>query len=98
MLKVINVAGARPNFMKIAPIVAAMKRRAPEFQPLLIHTGQHYDDAMLEAFFRDLNLPPPAVYLNAGSGTHAGQTAAVMRAFGPFVIREGAHEFVVGGE
>ena len=78
MLKVINVAGARPNFMKIAPIVAAMKRRASEFQALAVHTGQHYDDAMSEAFFRDLDLPRPDVYLNVGSGTHATQTAAVM--------------------
>jgi len=98
MLKVINVAGARPNFMKIAPIVAAMRRRAPEFQPLLIHTGQHYDDAMSEAFFRDLNLPRPDVYLNVGSGTHAAQTAAVMQAFEPVVIRERPDWVVVVGD
>src|SRR5438045_633165 len=98
MLKVMNVAGARPNFMKIAPIVAAMKRRASEFQPLLIHTGQHYDDAMSEAFFRDLNLPPPAVYLNVGSGTHAAQTAAVMQAFEPVVIKEQPDWVVVVGD
>jgi len=88
MLKVINVAGARPNFMKVAPIVAAMKRRASEFQPLVVHTGQHYDEAMSEAFFRDLDLPRPDVYLGVGSGTHAGQTAAVMQAFEPVVISE----------
>src|SRR2546421_5489175 len=98
MLKVINVAGARPNFMKIAPIVAAMKRRASEFQPLVVHTGQHYDEAMSEAFFRDLNLPPPDVYLNVGSGTHAGQTAAVMQAFEPVVIREKPDWVVVVGD
>src|SRR2546430_14115824 len=98
MLKVINVAGARPNFIKIAPIVAAMRRRAPEFQPLLIHTGQHYDDAMSEAFFRDLNLPRPDVYLNVGSGTHAAQTAAVMQAFEPVVIREKPDWVVVVGD
>src|SRR2546421_4440774 len=98
MLKVINVAGARPNFMKIAPIVAAMRRRAPEFQPLLIHTGQHYDDAMSEAFFRDLNLPPPDVYLGVGSGSHAGQTAAVMQAFEPVIIKENPDWVVVVGD
>src|SRR5438552_4251161 len=98
MLKVINVAGARPNFMKIAPIVAAMKRRASEFQPLVVHTGQHYDEAMSEAFFRDLDLPRPDVYLGVGSGSHAGQTAAVMQAFEPVIIKENPDWVVVVGD
>src|SRR5438045_8232771 len=98
MLKVMNVAGARPNFMKIAPIVAAMKRRASEFQPLVVHTGQHYDEAMSEAFFRDLDLPRPDVYLAVGSGTHAAQTAAVMQAFEPVVIKEKPDWVVVVGD
>jgi len=98
MLKVINVAGARPNFMKIAPIVAAMKRRASEFQPLVVHTGQHYDEAMSEAFFRDLDLPRPDVYLGVGSGSHAAQTAAVMQAFEPVVIKEKPDWVVVVGD
>src|SRR5438045_2805178 len=98
MLKVMNVAGARPNFMKIAPIVAAMKRRASEFQPLVVHTGQHYDEAMSEAFFRDLDLPRPDVYLGVGSGSHAAQTAAVMRAFEPVVIKEKPDWVVVVGD
>jgi UDP-N-acetylglucosamine 2-epimerase (non-hydrolysing) len=72
MLKVINVVGARPNFMKVAPIVEEMKRREREFAPLVVHTGQHYDAGMSEAFFRDLELPEPDVYLGVGSGTHAG--------------------------
>ena len=76
MLKVINVVGARPNFMKVAPIVEAMKRREAEFAPLVVHTGQHYDAQMSDAFFRDLGLPEPDVYLNVGSGSHAVQTAA----------------------
>jgi UDP-N-acetylglucosamine 2-epimerase (non-hydrolysing) len=97
MLKVIIVAGARPNFMKIAPIVAAMKRR-PEFQPFVVHTGQHYDDAMSESFFRDLNLPSPDVYLGVGSGTHAAQTAAVMTAFEPVVLNEKPDWVVVVGD
>ena len=88
MLKVIIVAGARPNFMKIAPIVAAMKRRPAEFLPFIVHTGQHYDEAMSEAFFRDLGLPAPDAYLGVGSGTHAAQTAAVMSAFEPVVLNE----------
>src|SRR5881394_631469 len=97
MLKVIIVAGARPNFMKIAPIVAAMKQRA-EFQPFIVHTGQHYDDAMSESFFRDLNLPSPDVYLGVGSGTHAAQTAAVMTAFERVVLKEQPDWVVVVGD
>src|SRR3982750_4999006 len=98
MLNVIIVAGARPNFMKIAPIIAAMKRRADEFQPVICHTGQHYDEAMSDAFFRDLGLPPPHVYLRVGSGTHAAQTAAVMSAFEPVVLKEQPDWVVVVGD
>jgi len=87
MLKVINVVGARPNFMKVAPIVAAMKQRAAHFDPLLIHTGQHYDAAMSDAFFRDLDLPKPDTYLGVGSGSHAAKTAAVMERFEPVVLQ-----------
>jgi UDP-N-acetylglucosamine 2-epimerase (non-hydrolysing) len=88
MLKVINVVGARPNFMKVAPLVEAMRRRAHAFAPLVVHTGQHYDELMSDAFFRDLGLPEPDTYLGVGSGSHAQQTAAVMRLFEPFVERE----------
>jgi UDP-N-acetylglucosamine 2-epimerase (non-hydrolysing) len=98
MLKVINVAGARPNFMKVAPIVAAMKRRHAEFQPLLVHTGQHYDEAMSEAFFRDLEMPAPDVYLGVGSGSHAAQTAAIMQAFEPVVVQENPDWVMVVGD
>ena len=98
MLKVIIVAGARPNFMKVAPIVAAMKRRHDEFQPLLVHTGQHYDEAMSEAFFRDLGMPAPDVYLGVGSGSHAQQTAAIMQAFEPVAINEQPDWVIVVGD
>jgi UDP-N-acetylglucosamine 2-epimerase (non-hydrolysing) len=97
MIKVIIVAGARPNFMKIAPIVAAMQRRA-QFQTLIVHTGQHYDEAMSDAFFRDLNLPSPDVYLGVGSASHAAQTAAVMTAFEPVVLKERPDWVVVVGD
>src|ERR687894_1578329 len=98
MLKVINVVGARPNFMKVAPVVEAMRRRATEFAPLVVHTGQHYDARMSEAFFRDLALPEPDAYLGVGSGTHAEQTAAVMQRFEPFVLNEQPDWVVVVGD
>src|SRR5258708_13569618 len=88
MLKVIIVAGARPNFMKVAPLVAAMKWRTTEFQPVLVHTGQHYDASMSQAFFRDLEMPEPDIDLGVGSASHAVQTAGVIQAFEPVVISE----------
>ena len=98
MLKLTIIAGARPNFMKIAPIVAAGKRRRAEFQLTIVHTGQHYDNAMSDSFFRDLNLPAPDVYLGVGSGSHAAQTAAVMKAFEPVVLKENPDWVVVVGD
>src|SRR5436190_18621298 len=98
MLKVINVAGARPNFMKVAPIVAAMKRRAGEFQSILVHTGQHYDAAMSDAFFRDLDMPEPDVDLGVGSASHAVQTAVVIQSFEPYVIHEKPDWVIVVGD
>lgn len=98
MIKVINVVGARPNFMKVAPLVEAMKRREREFSPLIIHTGQHYDSMMSDAFFRDLDLPQPDVDLNVGSASHAAQTAAVMERFEPVVLREKPDWVLVVGD
>ncbi len=98
MLKVINVVGARPNFMKVAPIVDAMKRREREFTPLVLHTGQHYDAMMSDAFFPDLGLPEPDLFLNVGSGTHAAQTAAVMERFEPVVLQEKPDWVLVVGD
>ncbi len=73
---VAHVVGARPNFMKAAPVVRALGRRGVE--QILIHTGQHYDQAMSGVFFGELDLPEPDINLNVGSGTHAAQTAAIM--------------------
>jgi UDP-N-acetylglucosamine 2-epimerase (non-hydrolysing) len=98
MLKVINVVGARPNFMKVAPIVAAMKKRPHAFQPLVVHTGQHYDAAMSDSFFQDLDLPEPDTHLGVGSGSHAAQTAAVMERFEPVVLREKPDWVLVVGD
>jgi UDP-N-acetylglucosamine 2-epimerase (non-hydrolysing) len=98
MIKVINVVGARPNFMKAAPVFGAMRRRPAEFRPLLIHTGQHYDPRMSGDFFRDLNLPEPDAHLGVGSGTHAEQTAEVMRRFEPVVLEHRPDWVVVVGD
>jgi UDP-N-acetylglucosamine 2-epimerase (non-hydrolysing) len=80
MVKVHLVAAARPNFMKVAPLYHVL-RRSDWCTPLLIHTGQHYDANMSDAFFADLGLPAPDHHLGVGSGTHAEQTAAVMVAY-----------------
>ena len=98
MLKVINVVGARPNFMKVAPIVAAMKQRPAKFLPLVVHTGQHYDAAMSDSFFRDLDLPQPDTHLGVGSASHAAQTAAVMERFEPVVLNEKPDWVLVVGD
>ena len=98
MLKVLNVVGARPNFMKVAPLVAAMKRRGREFAPLVVHTGQHYDARMSDAFFRDLGLPEPDVHLGVGSGSHAAQTARVMIEFEPVVLEHKPDWVLVVGD
>src|SRR3954451_23060018 len=98
MLKVINVVGARPNFMKVAPIVAAMKKRPKTFLPLVVHTGQHYDAAMSDSFFRELDLPQPDTHLGVGSGSHAAQTAAVMERFEPVVLRDKPDWVLVVGD
>ncbi|MCI0337022.1 MAG: UDP-N-acetylglucosamine 2-epimerase (non-hydrolyzing) [Acidobacteria bacterium] len=98
MIKILNVVGARPNFMKMAPIIADIKRRAGRMSQSLIHTGQHYDETMSLAFFRDLDLPLPDVDLGVGSGTHAEQTARVMLAFEPVLLEQRPDWVVVVGD
>ncbi|MBN2001095.1 UDP-N-acetylglucosamine 2-epimerase (non-hydrolyzing) [candidate division KSB1 bacterium] len=77
MIRIVNIVGARPNFMKIAPIHRRMLKRS-EFSAKLIHTGQHYDEKMSKTFFEELGMPEPDIYLGIGSGSHAVQTAGVM--------------------
>jgi UDP-N-acetylglucosamine 2-epimerase (non-hydrolysing) len=83
-MKILLVAGARPNFVKIAPLLRALTA-SPHLRPTLVHTGQHYDDAMSGRFFRDLDIRPPDVNLEVGSGSHAAQTAEVMRRIEPLL-------------
>jgi UDP-N-acetylglucosamine 2-epimerase (non-hydrolysing) len=85
MIKVLHVVGARPNYMKVAPIFAQMQQHPQQFEQILVHTGQHYDANMSDVFFRDLGLKAPDHFLGVGSGTHAQQTAQVMLAFEPIV-------------
>ena len=87
-MKIIHVVGARPNFMKIAPIMSEVAQQPDTFEQILVHTGQHYDANMSKVFFEDLGLPQPDIYLGVGSGSHAEQTARVMLAFEPVLLRE----------
>jgi UDP-N-acetylglucosamine 2-epimerase (non-hydrolysing) len=103
-MKIITVVGARPNFMKVAPIIAAVdahNQRGSTEAPIrhvLVHTGQHYDDVMSGSFFRDLNLPAPDVHLGVGSGSHAAQTAEIMKKFDEVLVRERPDVVVVVGD
>ena len=81
--EIICVVGARPNFMKIAPIMRAFGENGLTLRPYLVHTGQHYDVAMNEQFFEQLDIPLPDLDLEVGSGSHAQQTAAIMQRFEP---------------
>jgi UDP-N-acetylglucosamine 2-epimerase (non-hydrolysing) len=100
-MKLLVIAGARPNFMKIAPLMEAFHQRRladPHLQVLLVHTGQHYDQRMSDDFFRDLQLPQPDINLNIGSGSHAEQTARVMMAFEPVCLAQRPDWVVVVGD
>jgi UDP-N-acetylglucosamine 2-epimerase (non-hydrolysing) len=95
--KLICVAGARPNFMKVAPLLKLL-RQERNFTTVLVHTGQHYDNQLSGQFFHDLELPEPDYHLCVGSGSHAQQTAEVMKRFEPVVTREGPDGVVVVGD
>lgn len=77
-MRILSVVGTRPNFMKVAPIIKALKHRPDQFESILVHTGQHYDAKMSDSFFADLGMPDPDYNLGVGSSSHAAQTAAVM--------------------
>jgi len=114
IMKVMSIVGARPNFMKAAPIIAAIRehnaRLAPPGDPqpgngatevvnhVLVHTGQHYDQAMSDSFFVDLGLPVPDYNLEVGSGTHAAQTAEIMRKFEEVLLHEQPDVLIVVGD
>ena len=95
---IICVVGARPNFMKIAPIMRAFKEGPNPIEACLVHTGQHYDEAMKDTFFRQLDIPEPDIDLGVGSGSHAVQTAEVMKKFEPVVDEKQPQAVLVVGD
>jgi len=96
-IKIVCIGGARPNFMKLAPLVRAL-RADPDFHVVLVHTGQHYDQQMSGVFFHELGLPDPDHHLDVGSGSHAVQTAEIMRRFEPVVEAERPAAVIVVGD
>jgi UDP-N-acetylglucosamine 2-epimerase (non-hydrolysing) len=96
-VKIINVVGARPNFMKIAPIMDAMAK-SKIINPILLHTGQHYDEKMSELFFKELDIPKPDIYLGVGSLNHAKQVAHIMELFDDICLSEKPDGVLVVGD
>lgn len=96
-MKIVNVVGARPNFMKIAPLMDEMARH-PEIQAVLVHTGQHYDAAMSTLFFQELGIPTPDINLEVGSASHAVQTALIMQRFETVLLEEKPELVLVVGD
>jgi UDP-N-acetylglucosamine 2-epimerase (non-hydrolysing) len=95
-MHILHVVGARPNFMKVAPVYRALREQA--VRQTLVHTGQHYDANMSDVFFQDLEIPAPDVNLNVGSGSHAQQTAAIMRGFEGVVLERKPDRVLVYGD
>lgn len=97
-MRIMHVVGARPNFMKIAPIIHTMARSGLAFEQTLVHTGQHYDANMSQIFFDELELPHPDVNLEVGSGSHASQTAQIMLRFEPILVAYKPDWIIVPGD
>ena len=96
--RILIVAGARPNFMKVAPLMCEFNKYTSCLEVLLVHTGQHYDFEMSEVFFQDLRIPKPDIHLNIGSASHAVQTAKIMIAFERVALREKPNLVIVVGD
>jgi UDP-N-acetylglucosamine 2-epimerase (non-hydrolysing) len=96
--RVVIVAGARPNFMKVAPLIYEFNKYKSRFEVLFVHTGHHYDFEMSEIFFQDLKIPKPDIYLNIGSASHAVQTAKIMMAFERVALKEKPNLVIVVGD
>ncbi len=96
-MHILHVVGARPNFMKAAPVLHALQAR-PAIRQTLVHTGQHYDKSLSDVFFSQLEIPPPDVNLGVGSGTHARQTADIMSGFEPVLLERRPDIVLVYGD
>jgi UDP-N-acetylglucosamine 2-epimerase (non-hydrolysing) len=96
-MKILNVVGARPNLVKISPLIREM-RRHPEIQPILVHTGQHYDEKLSDVFFRQMQIPKPDFNLGVGSGSQAAQTAEVLRRIEPVLVEQKPDFILVVGD
>jgi UDP-N-acetylglucosamine 2-epimerase (non-hydrolysing) len=97
-MKILSVVGARPNFVKTAPVVSAIARTRPDWSHVLVHTGQHYDRMMSDIFLEQLGVPEPDHMLGVGSGSHAVQTARVMERIEPVLIEEQPDLMIVPGD
>src|SRR6266849_7306884 len=96
-MKIANIVGARPNLVKIAPLLREM-RKHPEIQSLLLHTGQHYDEKLSDVFFRQMGIPEPDANLEVGSGSHAWQTAEILKRAEPFLLEHKPDLVLVVGD
>lgn len=97
-MKIINIVGARPNFMKIAPLIRAMNKRKDKIEHILVHTGQHYDYNMSDSFFKQLEIPAPDINLEVGSASHAEQTGRIMIEFEKVLLRHNPDLIIVVGD
>ena len=97
-MRILYVIGTRPNFVKTAPVISALRGRLPEAAHVIVHTGQHYDRLMSEVFFEELGVPAPDHMLEVGSGTHARQTARTMERLEPVLESSGPTSLVVPGD
>ena len=95
--RIISIVGARPNLPKIAPLIREMQRH-PEIEPLLVHTGQHYDENLSNIFFRQMGIPEPHMNLGVGSGTHAEQTAEILKRVEPILLKQQPDLVLVVGD
>src|SRR4051794_2808426 len=97
-MRIVYVVGTRPNLVKTAPVVGALRARLPDARHAIVHTGQHYDRQMSEIFFEQLGMPEPDHMLEVGSGTHAQQTARVMERLEPILLEERPDLVLVPGD
>jgi UDP-N-acetylglucosamine 2-epimerase (non-hydrolysing) len=97
-MRILYVVGTRPNLVKTAPVVGALRTRLPDDRHVIVHTGQHYDRLMSEVFFEELGMPAPDHMLEVGSGTHAQQTARTMERLEPVLASEGPDLMIVPGD